>query len=154
MSSAVTVHRRRWINYAACVWALLFAAPHIWWALGFPAGIPGGAESHRLMMTTWRYYFDVGVIFLCFLAVFVALAPVRPWGGTIPRWVLLTMAWIASAVLMLRGVAGLVVDGSRDPVWWPTFLAGGILFACVAGFGQRPGRTTDLDELPEDMPGT
>ena len=84
------------------------------------------------MMTTWRYYFDVAVIFLCFLAIFIALALIRVWGRTIPRWILRTMAWIASAMLTLRGVAGLVVDGTRDPVWWPTFLVGGILFACIA----------------------
>jgi hypothetical protein len=71
MISAVNAHRGRWINYAACVWALLFAAPHVWWALGFPAGFPGGLArgraNHELMMSTWRYYFDVAVIFLSLL---------------------------------------------------------------------------------------
>lgn len=139
--------RPLWINYAACLWALLFAAPHIWWALGFPAGFPGGLArgraNHHLMMTTWRYYFDVFVIFLSFLAFFVALALVRTWGQTIPRRILRTMAWIASAMLTLRGVAGLVVDGTNDPVWWPTFLVGGILFGIVAWAARRPGRPAD-----------
>jgi hypothetical protein len=92
------------------------------------------------MMTTWRYYFDLGVIFLSLLASFVSLALIRPWGRIIPRWILRTMAWIASAMLTLRGVAGLVVDGTRDPIWWPTFLVGGVLFAIVArlaGVGNR-----------------
>jgi len=38
MISAVNAHRFRWVNYAACLWALLFAAPHVWWALGFLRG--------------------------------------------------------------------------------------------------------------------
>jgi hypothetical protein len=33
------------------------------------------------MMTTWRYYFDVAVIFLSILAIFVALALIGTWAG-------------------------------------------------------------------------
>ena len=136
MISTVNVERRRWLNYAACLWALMFAAPHVWWALGFPAGFPGGLArgraNHHLMMTTWRYYFDLAVIFLSILAIFVALALIRTWGRTIPFWILRIMAYIASAMLTLRGVAGWIHDGSSDPVWWPTFLVGGILFGSVA----------------------
>jgi hypothetical protein len=129
---SANVQRGRWINYAACLWALLFATPHVWWALGVPSGFPGGPANHQLMMSTWRYFFDLVVILLSMTAVFVALALVRPWGQTIPHWILRTMAWIASTMLTLRGVAGLVVDGASDPVWWPTFLVGGILFGSVA----------------------
>jgi len=95
------------------------------------------------MMTTWRYYFDLAVIFLSLLAFFVALALIQTWGQVIPRWILRTMAWLASAMLTLRGVAGLVADGTSDPVWWPTFLVGGILFGSVAWAARRPGRPTD-----------
>ena len=83
-------------------------------------------------MTTWRYYFDVLVIALSAVAVFVALAPIRTWGAEIPRWIIGTMSWIAFAVLTLRGVAGLIADGSSDPLWWPTFLVGGLLFGATA----------------------
>ena len=104
------VQRRRWINWAACLWAVMFAAPHTWWAPGFPFGFPGGLArgraNHHLMMTTWRYYFDVAVIVLSILAIFVALAPIQTWGRSIPRWIPRTMAWIASGMLTLRGVAG------------------------------------------------
>lgn len=128
--------RRRWINWAACLWALMFAAPHTWWALGFSAGFPGGLArgraNHHLMMTTWRYYFDLAVILLSILAILVALAPIQTWSRNIPRWIVRTMAWIASGMLTLRGVAGLIHDGSSDLVWWPTFLVGGILFGSVA----------------------
>jgi hypothetical protein len=149
MISAVNAHRFRWINYAACLWALLFAAPHVWWALGFSAGFPGGRANHHLMMTTWRYFFDVVVILLSIIAILVALALIGIWGRTIPRWILRTMAWIASAMLTSRGVAGLVVDGASDPVWWPTFLLGGILFASVAWLARPPKQTTNLQ--PGDL---
>ena len=52
------------------------------------------------------------------------------------RRVLLTLAWIGSGLLTLRGVAGGIVDGPSDPVWWPAFLTGGILLGAVAWFGR------------------
>jgi hypothetical protein len=52
------------------------------------------------------------------------------------------MAWIASAMLTLRGVAGLIVDGTSDPVWWPIFLVGGILFGGVAWIARSPNPPT------------
>ncbi len=130
--------RLRWIHYAACAWALLFAAPHAWWALGISAGFPGGAANHRLMMSTWRYFFDVGVVLLSATAAILALALVRPWGSVVPLWIRRTAAWIASAMLTFRGVAGLVVDGLSDPIWWPTFLIGGLLFGSVAWLATAP----------------
>ena len=131
MSSAHAV-RHRWVYYAACVWALGFAAPHTWWALGSPFGFPGGAANHHLWMTSWwRYLYDVVVILLSFLGAVVALA-LRPWAHARLRRVFRALAWIAAGLLTLRGVAGLIVDGSADPIWWPTFLAGGLLFGGVA----------------------
>jgi hypothetical protein len=129
-----------WIHYAAAVWALLFAAPHTWWAMGIPAGFPGGEANHRFMMNSqWRYGFDVAVIGLCGLAIIVALAPVCRWGRAVPRWIWRFAAWCACVPLSLRGVAGGIVDGARDPVWWPTFLTGGVLFGCMAWSQRRPG---------------
>jgi hypothetical protein len=125
--------RRRWISYAACVWSILFAVPHIWWALGISAGFPGGDASHRLFMSSaWRYIYDLIVIVLCALAIPITLTLLRPPHQVIRRWLLYAAAWIACGMLTLRGVAGLVVDGASDPVWWPTFLIGGVLFGSVA----------------------
>ena len=50
--SATSGRHRRWISYSACVWAVLFAAPHTWCALGISAGFPGGEANHRVMMTS------------------------------------------------------------------------------------------------------
>jgi uncharacterized membrane protein YphA (DoxX/SURF4 family) len=123
---------RQAFHYTAAAWALLFAAPHAWWALGIPAGFPGGAASFELMMSTWRYYFDVAVVFLSVVAIVVALAPIHAWGDAIPRSVLSNLALAASCLLTLRGVAGLVADGTSDLVWWPMFLIGGLLFGATA----------------------
>ena len=130
---------RRWISCAACIWAVLFAAPHTWWALGIPAGFPGGAASHQLMMTSaWRYIFDVIVILLSILAVLITLTLLRPPHQVVRRWVPYVAAWIASGMLTLRGLAGLVIDGLSDPIWWPTFLLGGVLLGSVAWLARVP----------------
>ena len=141
----------RAIHYAAAAWAVLFAAPHLWWALGVPAGFPGGLASHELMMTTWRLYFDVAVVGLSVLAVGVALAPIYRWGDAIPLRVLRTMAWAASFLLTLRGIAGLIADGLSDPVWWPTFLVGGLLFGAIA-FSLRRSPPQNLKPNAFDQP--
>jgi thiosulfate dehydrogenase (quinone) large subunit len=135
--TAGATRSREWIHYAAAAWAVLFAAPHAWWALGVPAGFPGGAAGHTLLMTTWRFYFDVAVVGLSILAVFVALVPVQHWGDRFPRGTLRAMACAASLLLSVRGVAGLIADGVSDLVWWPTFLVGGLLFGATAFMPAR-----------------
>ena len=146
--SATSGRRRRWISYSACVWAVLFAAPHTWWALGISAGFPGGEANHRLMMTTtWRYFYDLIVILLSVTAVLVALTLLRPSDQVTRRWIPHTAAWIACGMLTLRGVAGLVVDGISDPVWWPTFLVGGILFGSVAWLARLPRANTAVRDV-------
>ncbi len=141
MPLAASANYRRWISYAACGWAVLFAAPHLWWALGIPTGFPGGPAGHQLMMSSaWRYIYDVIVVILSVLAVLITLALLRPPHLVTRRWVPHTAAWIACGMLTLRGVAGMLVDGASDPVWWPTFLLGGILLGAVAWMARLPPR--------------
>jgi Protein of unknown function (DUF3995) len=117
----------------------VFGAPHIWWALGSSLAFPGGDVSYQVFMSaTWRIVFDWIVVLLCAVGFGVALALVRPWGRRLPLRPLRAAAWTASAMLTLRGVAGVAVDGLRDvefpmrPVFTVAFVVGGVLFGGVA----------------------
>jgi hypothetical protein len=84
------------------------------------------------MISTWRYFFDLLVVVLSGTSIYVALALIRAEAHAVPAWILRMAAWVACGMLTLRGIAGLIVDGLSDPVWWPAFLTGGILFGSVA----------------------
>ena len=128
---------RRWVAYLACAWAVLFATPHLWWALGVRAGFPGGDPSYEFFFGSWwRPVFNLAVILCSALMVVIAVTLMRQRVPVRRRRVLLTLAWIGSGLLTLRGVAGGIVDGASDPVWWPAFLTGGILLGAVAWFGR------------------
>jgi hypothetical protein len=125
---------RYWIGMGACAWAVLFAAPHAWWALGVPAGFPGGELSYgEFMASPWLRLYNLAVIGLCIAAVFLTKKVLNPADEAKGRPFMRAILGIASVALLVRGGAGLVVDGASDPIWWPTFLVGGILFAAVAG---------------------
>ena len=133
MTPAAFHRSQRWISYGACAWAVLFAAPHTWWALGITTGFPGGDRSYNLFMgSTWRFVYNLVVIALSGLAIVITLRLLRPPEQVHRRWIPRTAAWIACGMLSLRGVAGMIVDGTEDLVWWPAFLIGGILLGSVA----------------------
>lgn len=132
---------RAWAGYAACAWAALFAAPHVWWVFGIRAAWPGDDESYRAAFRNpWFLAYDLLVVVLCAVGAWVALATVRPWSRAAPRRLVLVLAWLGCALLASRGVAGLVADGRADLVWWPTFLVGGVLFGLAARRYQRGSR--------------
>jgi lipopolysaccharide export LptBFGC system permease protein LptF len=134
----VAAPRRRWPYYAACLWAVCFAAPHTWWALGSPFGFPGGPTNHRLWMESWwRYLYDLIVILLGIVGAVVALALQRTAARGRSHRVFVALAGSAGVALTLRGLAGLIVDGRADPIWWPTFLVGGLLFSRIAWLSGR-----------------
>jgi hypothetical protein len=47
-------------------------------------------------------------------------------------------------MLLLRGIAGMIVDGRSDPLWWPTFTVGGILLVSVAWLARDPKKTDQV----------
>ena len=141
MDGAPTVATRStsgpWIAYAAALWALVFAIFHIVWAAGWYPLLD--AEQTRIAFATpWKWTFDVVVAAMCVIAVPVALAPVMSWGRHVPRGLIYTLAWIGSALLVLRSVASLVQAGylisvgrfrwADMGIWEPWFYLGAILF--------------------------
>ena len=140
--------------YAAAAAALAFAAVSLYWALGGTAGLDtlGGqieelarAGDPGLRMAVW-----VSVV-LKVLGGMLALALVRPWGRTVPRWILLAAAWGGSALLVLYGtiqmislalvefgVITVVEPVDRDALRWrlmlwePWFLVWGLLLGVAA----------------------
>src|SRR5512145_1241910 len=106
-ASGPHLHVGPWVAYAAALWALVFGIFHIIWAGGWYPLLD--AEKARVAFATpWKWAFDVVVAAMCVIAVPVALAPVMSWGQYAPRRLVYTLAWIGSALLVLRAVASLV----------------------------------------------
>ncbi|MFE9957284.1 hypothetical protein [Micromonospora sp. NPDC005299] len=52
--------------------------------------------------------FNVILILMSAVGAVAVVATIRPWGRRVPRWVLLTPLWFGSALLVVRGVPGMV----------------------------------------------
>lgn len=152
-----------WAAYAACAWALAFAAVSFYWAAGGTAGIdsigPALTQPVLARHPGWvAIMWATGVLKVA-LAL-LALALVRPWRRLLPRWLLLAAAWVAGAImlvyegaasliqhaLMVAGViatpAGLGETAARWHLvlWDPWWLVGGILFVAATWQYQRRSR--------------
>lgn len=142
--------RTAWAAYAACAWALVFAAVHLYWGLGGTAGLPPGLS---LFDNTALFVIDLVAIPLCVIGALLALALVRTWGKRFPRWMLLSAAWGASALFVAHAVPT-VIDvvvlalGQRTEelapierlslfLYEPYWLLGGILFGVAAWHCMR-----------------
>ena len=138
---------RRWVAYAAALWATVFAVFHVIWAAGWYPLL--NAEQARLAFATpWKWAYCVVVAVLCLIAVPVALAPVTAsWGRHLPRRPIYTLACVGSTLLVLRAGASLVqlsylATTGRFTVlgiWEPWFYLGAILFT-LNTWRSRPGR--------------
>ncbi len=142
------------MSYAAAVWAAVFAVFHIAWAAGWYPLLD--AEQARVAFAVpWKWAYDVVVAAMCVIAVPVALAPVMAWGQHAPRRLIYTLAWIGSALLLLRSVASLIQTAyliavgrfqlADMGVWEPWFYLGAILFGLSTwrsrsvGYVRGPG---------------
>ncbi len=92
LSQSRTAHRA---GYAACAWAVVFAAVSFYWAVGGIAGVNTNASAiTKLVLARDSGWIAImwGTGALKIIAGLLALALVRPWGRAIPRWLLLTAA--------------------------------------------------------------
>lgn len=153
-----------WVGYAACAWAVVFAAVSFYWAVGGTVGVNTNAPAitkHVLAREpTWiAIMWGTGVLKI--IAALLALMLVRTWGRAFPRWLVLIAAWGAVAImgvyegaasliqhaLMVAGVistpAGLGATSARWHLllWDPWWLVGGILFGVAAWSYHRTSAT-------------
>ena len=138
---------RRWVAYAAALWASVFAVFHIIWAAGWYPLL--NAEQARLAFARpWMYAYNVVVAAMCVIAVPVALAPVTAsWGRHLSRRLVFTLACVGSTLLVLRAGASLIQVAyvaatgrfTTLGIWEPWFYLGAVLFT-LSTWRSRPGR--------------
>ncbi|WP_433207656.1 DUF3995 domain-containing protein [Nocardia sp. CA-107356] len=137
---------RGWAVVAAVIWSCVFAAVHLFWALGGSVGLASSAGSdlaaRRPPMFVAAGLWGVAVALLAgavFVGVAAAMNMPRRW-----RWVMAWMIGLAGLLLLARGVlveVALAADagGVRREVgphqtrwslmlWNPWFVIGGVLF--------------------------
>lgn len=98
-----------WFGYGAALWSLIFAALHVAWAMGFYIGLDQ-ASARQAFQRRWFLVYDLIAAGLCVLALAVGLALVRQWDQRLPYSLLPVLAWGGTALLALRGGAGIAQD--------------------------------------------
>lgn len=150
--------RRTWAAHAAAVWAFVFAAASFYWASGGRVGVATVGDIVTGMMGRGGWF--IAVVWLTgglkAAGGMLALALVRPWGGKLPRRLLLAATAAAGCVLtgyaLLQFGARAVLAVGLLPTpasmysaqaWWhlflwdPWFLAGGVLFLLATWQAHR-----------------
>ena len=131
-----------WFGWVACVLALPYPLLKTWWALGGTLGL-SGANAGELAGSFALWLPSIPFL----LAAILSLLLVPTW-RRIPRWVLLTAGWAATAIAANVGPAAcwaLVtakVHGSPGPegmdTWvTPLFYGSWLLFAIAIGAATR-----------------
>ena len=96
-------------GYAAALWSLIFAALHVAWALGWYVGLDQ-ESARQAFQRRWFLVYDLVAAGLCVVAFAVALALAQQWGSRIPYSLVSKLAWGGTALLALRGAAGVAQD--------------------------------------------
>jgi hypothetical protein len=136
--------RSRWC-WAVVGWCLVFAAPHFYWAAGGRAGLGSQtAAADTALGQPWFAAYNLTAGVLGILGAALALALARAWGTRRLRGWMLTVAVLASSVLVIRGLVGMALlatdvgrgafDTQIPPVLLaiePWFLLGGVAFALM-----------------------
>lgn len=136
----------------AGAWSLVFAAPHVYWALGGRAGLGAQAgAADAALRQTWFATYNLAAAGLAVAGALAAFAVVMGWVGVrLRRW-LGVATGVAGVALLLRGAVGLLllgvglfrgtIDTTTPTVLLliePWFVAGGLAYAGMAR-SLRPG---------------
>jgi hypothetical protein len=158
----LSTDRRRWVwtGYAAFVVGLLSALVSAYWAAGGDTGLDElGGELAELARK--RDPMLIGVVWviavLKVIGATLGLALVQPWGRRLPRWMLLSASWSATAVMVLWGATQVITmlllqlnvlpytgPVDRKPFYWhlflwdPWFIVWGLLLGAAAWAFVRP----------------
>lgn len=155
---------RRWA-YVAFSWCVIFAALHVYWAVGGSVGLAAAAgvdlAARRPPVFVLVGLWGTAMLLLLGAAFSAALARGRPRGRL--RRVALLACWLVGAALLARGVvlqlvlatgAGRIASsvGSSQTRWsvilWnPWFTLGGVAFLLTAHHFGRLGRA--LGTMPD-----
>ncbi|GAA5708306.1 MULTISPECIES: DUF3995 domain-containing protein [Streptomyces] len=99
---------------AAFLWALVFTAFHFYWFAGGRFGLGDGPKMIPETGTTKDLIWAFVITSMFVVGIFLPVALTRPWGRRIPRWITVCCLWIGSALLVVRGGAGLLDTALRE----------------------------------------
>lgn len=137
-------HSRTW-GYAACTWCALFAAVHVYWAVGGDAGLASSAGADLATRRPTAFVllglWGVALMLLTGAAFGVGLARWRPSGGL--RRAMAILGWLTGTALLARALLLelVLLTGTGDVassvgplethwsliLWNPWFALGGLL---------------------------
>ena len=95
------------LAYGAALWAAIFAVFHIVWAMGWYVGLDTEL-ARKAFQVTWKFVYDIVIAGCCVLGILLALAFMRPWGQRVPRWLVHSVGWCATGLLLLRSGGSIV----------------------------------------------
>jgi len=140
------------VEYAAALWAGVFAVFHIIWAAGWYPLLDAEGARAGMGAVWWKWAYDVVVAVMCVIAVPIVLARVMPWGRQLPPRLVRSLLFVGTSLLLLRTTAALVQTGYLIAAgrfqllgvweWW--FFAGTILFTASALRVIRAARQPQL----------
>lgn len=160
------------VAYAAALWAAVFGGLSLYWAIGGTA-LAGAVSPDAKEMVEDRVPWFMALLWIVALLKLgigvLALALVRPWGESVPRWMLLLSASGVGAFMFLYGAVQLALSvpvltgavdapGAPEPdvlrwhvfVWQPYWLLGGILLLTAASIYRRRSRAPRMDQVAQE----
>ncbi|GAA0589881.1 hypothetical protein GCM10010174_00990 [Kutzneria viridogrisea] len=145
--ATTTLEHVKW-GILAAAWAVLFAALHVYWALGGDLGLADSAGPElAAQRPTWFVLGCLWAAAACLLAIAVLAVAMRRW----PNRLLLLACWAVAGLLLVRavGVTLLLLTGAAEVsegerfwslvLWNPWFLLGGIAYLLAV---RQPSRVS------------
>ena len=110
--------------YAALAWVVVFFAFHVYWYLGGSFGVGGEGYTGGAKLKVVGWIVEVLAVVAFPLGAWVSLAIARGWPRGRIRRAAVIIVWLACAVLVLRGGAGLIDDLTRPLGLLPNGITG------------------------------